>query len=83
MELMTFSAELDEAALASLRVWSVAKSVERRFSIWWRYRISYKQSLTVLVKSTSNNGYLLQMLGSPLEHVRLSYRESRSTATIW
>ncbi|KUF82734.1 hypothetical protein AM588_10000439 [Phytophthora nicotianae] len=82
MESMTFSADIDaaaqeiqrvctgtasdEAALASLLL---SKTVEQRYLIWWRYRILYKQSLTVWVKSTSEYGILLQMLASPLEHV--------------
>jgi len=56
----------DEAALASLLL---SKSVEQRYLIWWRYRILYKQSLTVWVKSTSDYGILLKMFASPLEHV--------------
>ncbi|EEY65414.1 Annexin (Annexin) Family, partial [Phytophthora infestans T30-4] len=44
-------------------------TVEQRYLIWWRYRILFKQSLTVWVKSTSNYGVLLQMLASPLEQV--------------
>ncbi|KAG3111104.1 hypothetical protein PI125_g9415 [Phytophthora idaei] len=82
MESTTFSADIDaaaqeiqrvctgtasdEAALASLLL---SKTVEQRYLIWWRYRILYKQSLTVWVKSTSDYGVLLQMLASPLEHV--------------
>ncbi|RMX62508.1 hypothetical protein DD238_008101 [Peronospora effusa] len=79
---MTFSADIDaaaqeihrvctgttsdEAALASLLL---SKTAEQRYLIWWRYRILYKQSLTVWVKSTSDYGILLKMLASPLEHV--------------
>ncbi|EEY59329.1 Annexin (Annexin) Family [Phytophthora infestans T30-4] len=82
LESMTFSADIDaaaqeiqrvctgaasdEAALASLLL---SKTVEQRYLIWWRYRILFKQSLTVWVKSTSNYGVLLQMLASPLEQV--------------
>ncbi|KAG2510573.1 hypothetical protein JM18_008513 [Phytophthora kernoviae] len=81
-ESMTFSADIDaaaqeiqrvctgaatdEAALASLLL---SKTVEERYLIWWRYRILYKQSLSVWVKSTSDYGVLLKMLSSPLEHV--------------
>ncbi|EGZ04896.1 hypothetical protein PHYSODRAFT_342845, partial [Phytophthora sojae] len=82
VESMTFSADIDaaaqeiqrvctgaasdEAALASLLL---SKTAEQRYLIWWRYRILYKQSLTVWVKSTSDYGLLLKMLASPLEHV--------------
>eukprot|EP00644_Phytophthora_capsici_P009324 jgi/Phyca11/107407/e_gw1.13.765.1 len=79
---MTFSAEIDAAAQEIKRVCTgaasdeaalakllLSKSVEQRYLIWWRYRILYKQSLTVWVKSTSDYGVLLQMLASPLEHV--------------
>ncbi|KAE9308056.1 hypothetical protein PF001_g11333, partial [Phytophthora fragariae] len=82
IESMTFSADIDaaaqeiqrvctgaasdEAALASLLL---SKTAEQRYLIWWRYRILYKQSLTVWVKSTSEYGVLLKMLASPLEHV--------------
>ncbi|CAI5741595.1 unnamed protein product [Hyaloperonospora brassicae] len=82
IESMTFPAEIDaavqeihrecssttsaETALASLLL---SKTVEHRYLIWWRYRILYKQSLTVWVKSTSDYGVLLKMLASPLEHV--------------
>ncbi|KAL4094798.1 hypothetical protein PRIC1_010452 [Phytophthora ramorum] len=59
-------AETDEKALASILV---PKTAEQRYLIWWRYRILYKQSLTVWVKSTSDYGILLKMLASPLEHV--------------
>ncbi|KAL3656901.1 hypothetical protein V7S43_018237 [Phytophthora oleae] len=59
MESMDFSAEIDEAALASLLL---SKSVEHRYLIWWRYRTLYKQSLTGRVKITSNYGFLLHML---------------------
>ncbi|KAL3656713.1 hypothetical protein V7S43_018377 [Phytophthora oleae] len=66
MTSISFSAEIDSAALAKLLL---SKSVEQRYLIWWRCRILYKQSLTVWVKSTSDYGVLLQMLASPLEHV--------------
>ncbi|KAG7387821.1 hypothetical protein PHYBOEH_008118 [Phytophthora boehmeriae] len=59
-------AATDEAALASLLL---SKTAEQRYLIWWRYRILYKQSLSVWVKSTSDYGVLLKMLSSPLEHV--------------
>ncbi|KAE8959315.1 hypothetical protein PR001_g30738, partial [Phytophthora rubi] len=78
IESMTFSADIDaaaqeiqrvckgaasdEAALASLLL---SKTAEQRYLIWWRYRILYKQSLTVWVKSTSEYGVLLKMLASP------------------
>ncbi|ETO62431.1 hypothetical protein F444_19658, partial [Phytophthora nicotianae P1976] len=81
MESMTFSADIDAAAQEIQRVCTgtasdeavlasllLSKTVEQRYLIWWRYRILYKQSLTVWVKSTSEYGILLQMLASPLEH---------------
>ncbi|KAL7993294.1 putative annexin [Plasmopara halstedii] len=56
----------DETALASLLL---SKSAEQRYLIWWRYRSLYKQSLSMLVKSTNDYGILLTMLVSPLEQV--------------
>ncbi|KAL7678662.1 putative annexin [Plasmopara halstedii] len=82
IESMEFSADIDEAvqeiqrvctesssdetALASLLL---SKSAEQRYLIWWRYRSLYKQSLSMLVKSTNDYGILLTMLVSPLEQV--------------
>lgn len=78
-ESMTFSADIDadvheihglrtgvasdEASVAALLL---SKTVEQRYLIWWRYRVLFKQSLTVWVKSKSNYGILLEMLASPL-----------------
>uniref|UniRef100_H3HAD7 Annexin n=1 Tax=Phytophthora ramorum TaxID=164328 RepID=H3HAD7_PHYRM len=82
VESMTFSADIDAAAQEIQRVCTgaasdetalasllLSKTAEQRYLIWWRYRILYKQSLTVWVKSTSDYGILLKMLASPLEHV--------------
>ncbi|KAG6586850.1 Annexin (Annexin) Family [Phytophthora cinnamomi] len=56
----------DEAALASLQL---SKTAEQRHLIWWRYRILFKQSLRVWVKSMSDYSILLKMLTSTLERV--------------
>ncbi|KAG6594048.1 Annexin (Annexin) Family [Phytophthora cinnamomi] len=56
----------DEAALASLQL---SKTAEQRHLIWWRYRILFKQSLRVWVKSMSDYNILLKMLTSTLERV--------------
>ncbi|GMF29366.1 unnamed protein product [Phytophthora lilii] len=79
---MTFSADTDAAAQETQRVYTgaaadgaalasllLSKTLEQRYLIWWRYRILYKQSLTVWVNSTSDYDILLKMLASPLDHV--------------